>query len=201
MDMSDLGSFVAHYGYIGIFIVLILGIIGLPIPDEFLLTYVGYSVFAGRMSLSLSLLVAILGSVIGISISYFLGQKLGLPFIKRFGPKVHITEKNITWVQHSFRKFGGFFLLTGYFIPRVRHITAYMAGITSYRYLYFSIFAYIGAMIWVSTFIFLGMILGNNWEVIKHVFLHSTKIFWIMLFIIILYIYGKRWAKKREKAS
>jgi membrane protein DedA with SNARE-associated domain len=80
-------------------IILILGIVGLPLPDEVLLTYVGYNVFSGRMSLHYSLLVAILGLIIGISISYILGKKLGLPFIKRFALRVHITEKIFTGLK------------------------------------------------------------------------------------------------------
>ena len=44
------GNLVVNYGYLAIFIVLFLGIVGLPIPDEVLLTYVGYNVFLGRLS-------------------------------------------------------------------------------------------------------------------------------------------------------
>lgn len=196
--MTDLGSLVAQYGYIGIFFVLVLGIIGLPLPDEVLLTYVGYSVYLGRMSLKYSIFIAILGSIIGISISYLLGKKLGIPFIKRFGPKLRIKEKNIIWAQNKYKKYGGIFLLFGYFIPGVRHITAYLAGISNYRYSYFAIFAYLGAVIWASAFIILGTILGDNWEIIERIFYHASKAFWILLFIVLLFIYIIR-SKKKSK--
>ncbi|WP_338452899.1 DedA family protein [Niallia oryzisoli] len=187
--MTLMESLVEHYGYLIIFIVLILGIVGLPMPDEVFLTYVGYNVFLGKMSLSYALLIAMLGSIIGISISYLLGHKLGLPFIRRFGPKVKISEKNINWVQKRFHKYGGLFLLSGYFLPGVRHVTAYVAGITTYRYLYFAIFAYLGAVIWVSFFIMLGNILGSNWEIITHYLPHFSKMLWILLFIGFVYFF------------
>lgn len=187
--MTQMESLVEHYGYLIIFIVLILGIVGLPMPDEVFLTYVGYNVFLGKMSLSYALLIAMLGAIIGISISYLLGHKLGLPFIRRFGPKVKISEKNINWVQKRFHKYGGLFLLSGYFLPGVRHVTAYVAGITTYRYLYFAIFAYLGAVIWVSFFIMLGNILGSNWEIITHYFSHISRMLWILLFIGFAYFF------------
>src|SRR5947207_8997111 len=83
---------IEHFGYFGIIIALVGGIIGLPIPDEVLLTYVGYNVFQGRMSYLPSILCAFIGTCVGISLSYFLGIKLGLPFLHKFGPKIHITE-------------------------------------------------------------------------------------------------------------
>ncbi|API92161.1 alkaline phosphatase [Virgibacillus pantothenticus] len=194
--MSNLASFITHYGYIGIFIILVLGIIGLPLPDEVLLTYVGYNVFLGHMSLNLSILVAILGSMIGISISYLLGQKLGIPFIKRFGPKLHIKEKNLRWAQKSFNKYGGIFLICGYFIPGIRHIAAYIAGICNYHYLRFAAFAYIGSIIWASTFIILGIILGNHWEYIAKISSHASKIIWLFILGIFFFVLWKKYRNK-----
>lgn len=47
---QHIGELIAHYGYFGIIIALAGGIVGLPIPDEFLLTFVGYNVSKGVMS-------------------------------------------------------------------------------------------------------------------------------------------------------
>ncbi len=196
--MTHLESLVEHYGYFIIFIVLILGIVGLPMPDEIFLTYVGYNVFLGKMSLYYALLIAMVGAIIGISISYLLGQKLGLPFIRRFGPRVKISEKNIDWVHTRFHKYGGVFLLSGYFLPGVRHITAYIAGITTYRYLYFAFFAYLGAVIWVSSFIMLGNILGSNWVIITHYLPQFSKIMWILFFIWLVYFFISHRAPKKK---
>ncbi|GIN63255.1 alkaline phosphatase [Robertmurraya siralis] len=187
--MFDLGTFIEHYGYTAIFITLILGIVGLPLPDEILLTYVGYNVFLGTLSLKYSLITAMVGAIMGISVSYLLGLKLGLPFIKRFGPKLNITETRIEWAQNSFKAYGGFFLIVGYFLPGVRHITAYLAGMSTYRYFSFALFASIGAIIWTSSFILLGVFLGNNWTIVGNVFHQTSKIIWIALLALLIYFY------------
>lgn len=74
---QHIGEIIAHYGYFGIIIALAGGIVGLPIPDEFLLTFVGYNISRGNMSGSAALLSGMAGALLGITLSYLLGLKLG----------------------------------------------------------------------------------------------------------------------------
>ena len=60
--MQHIDFLIEHFGYLGIIVVLIGGIVGLPIPDEVLLTYVGYIVFQGKLKYILSLLSAFSGA-------------------------------------------------------------------------------------------------------------------------------------------
>ena len=55
-------ALLTQYGYLAIFSLLVLGIIGLPVPDETLLTFTGYLVYQGHLSLPLALLSAFAGS-------------------------------------------------------------------------------------------------------------------------------------------
>ncbi|MGM8215872.1 DedA family protein [Bacillaceae bacterium W0354] len=186
------GNLITQYGYIIIFIVLLLGIIGLPIPDEVLLTYVGYNVFLGRLSLYYSLMFGMAGAICGISISYLLGFKFGPPLIKRFGPRFRITEQKVDNVRFKFSKYGGFFLIGSYFLPGIRHIAAYLAGMTTYRFRLFAVFAFLGAIVWVCCFIFLGIILGQNWFIIENVFRKTTFIFITMLIVFVIYMFNRK---------
>lgn len=43
-------------------------------------------------------------------------------------------------------------LIVGYFLPGVRHITAYLAGMSAMKYGKFAAFAYTGALLWSLTF-------------------------------------------------
>lgn len=181
--MQHLSSLIEHYGYFGIVIALVGGIVGLPIPDEILLTYVGYNVFQGKMAYLPALLCAFSGAFGGITLSYLLGVKLGMPFLNRFGPKFHITEERVERTRKLFLKFGPFLLLIGYFIPGVRHIVAYLSGINGYQYKKFATFAYTGAIIWCVTFITLGRGLGENWT---HVGTYLSRYSIYLLFLLII---------------
>ncbi|HKC10930.1 MAG TPA: DedA family protein, partial [Vicinamibacteria bacterium] len=67
-------QWIAHYGYVAIFSLLVLGIIGLPIPDETLLLFVGYLIYKGQLRAIPSLASAFLGSLCGITLSYAVGR-------------------------------------------------------------------------------------------------------------------------------
>lgn len=161
---------IIHYEYVGIFLALAFGLIGLPVPDEILLTFTGYLVYLGKTGFTLTLMSAFLGAMSGISVSYFLGCKLGLPFLERFGPRVGITEQKIEKSQLYFQKYGNLMIIIGYFIPGIRHISAYLAGIAAMNFKRFALYAYSGGLVWSFTFIMLGKGLGRKWRVVEQYF-------------------------------
>ncbi|MDM5200455.1 DedA family protein [Fictibacillus enclensis] len=168
-------AWIEHYEYAGIFLALGLGLIGLPVPDEVLLTFSGYLVFKGDIHFSLALLSAFLGAMSGISFSYLLGCKLGLPFLEKFGPKVGITEEKITKTQSYFQRYGSVMILFGYFVPGIRHVSAYLAGFSAMRFKKFAVYAYSGGIIWSFTFILVGKVLGPDWRIVEQYFHHLGK--------------------------
>lgn len=191
---QHLDYIIGHFGYFGIILVLIGGIVGLPIPDEVLLTYVGFNVFQGRLSYIGSLISAFVGSVGGISLSYFLGNKFGLPLLKKFGPKINITEEKVNRTSNFFEKVGPPLILIGYFIPGVRHLTAYIAAVNSFPFGRFVVYAYSGALLWSITFITLGRVLGEQWHIVSF-YISKYSIYFIMLFFvfaIVLYLFWKK---------
>jgi membrane protein DedA with SNARE-associated domain len=65
--------------------------------------------------------------------------------------------------------------MLGYFVPGVRHFTAIVAGTSKLEYHGFAAFAYAGALLWVSTFLFLGYHFGARWEEILRLVDHNLK--------------------------
>src|SRR3954471_13215700 len=159
-------AWITQYGYVAIFSLLVLGIVGLPVPDETLLTLTGVLVHAGHLSLPLAFLAAFLGSACGITISYLLGRTWGLKLIHRYGRYLRIREEHVekahAWFQHA----GHWSLTFGYFIPGVRHFTAYAAGMSCLEPRTFILFAYGGAALWATTFMSLGYFLGDRWKTV-----------------------------------
>ena len=156
-------SWVSTYGYAAIFFLLVLGIVGLPVPDEWLLVFSGYLAFSGRLHLTGVLLSAFSGSACGITCSYLLGRNVGLPLlISRFGRYVHISERHIVRVHDWFNRIGHWALFVGYYIPGVRHFTALVAGTSRLEFRAFALYAYSGALLWVCTFVWIGYHFGER---------------------------------------
>jgi membrane protein DedA with SNARE-associated domain len=71
-------TWIAQHGYSAIFVVLMFGIIGLPVPDETLLLFVGYLSVTGELRFEPAWGSAFLGSACGIRVSYALGRVVGV---------------------------------------------------------------------------------------------------------------------------
>lgn len=78
--MQFLTDWIEHYGYAILFLSLMLELIALPIPGEFLMGYTGVLVFQGKLSWIPGIVIAGIGSCTGMTISYWIGYKLGAPF-------------------------------------------------------------------------------------------------------------------------
>jgi membrane protein DedA with SNARE-associated domain len=176
--MEQIESWISQYGYFAIFGMLVLGIVGLPVPDETLLTFTGYLVFRGRLRLPLSYGAALAGSLCGITLSYVLGRTFGLGLIHRYGKYLRVTEEHVQKAHAWFTRVGHWGLTFGYFVPGVRHLTAYAAGMSDVAPHQFAIFAYTGGCLWVASFIALGYFLGERWKAVEdnihHVLLLAT---------------------------
>ncbi len=126
-----------------------------------------------------ALLVSFLGSVVGMSISYALGRYFGLGWLLKYGKRVGIRRRHLRTVQSWYAKYGPFVLVIGYFIPGIRHVTAFSAGMSRMRLASFVLYAYTGGMIWAFTFISLGRLLGEHWELLFEFLHHYGK--WILI--------------------
>ncbi len=153
----------SHYGYLALFGLLMFGIVGVPVPEETLLTFAGVLVYRGHLELAPALVAAFLGSCCGITVSYGLGRGVGRVVTKRLGRFVHVTPEQVDRVEAWFERVGHWGLLWGYFLPGIRHLTALVAGATRLRFRDFALFAYTGALLWSFTFVSLGTFAGRHW--------------------------------------
>jgi membrane protein DedA with SNARE-associated domain len=162
--IGDVAQWVQHYGYAGVFVLLTLGILGLPVPDEWLLTFSGYLVYRRNLQLVPTVISCFLGAACGISLSYVIGRTAGSYGIAKYGSILHVTENRLEQVHRWFGRIGSWSLVVGYFIPGVRHLTAVVAGTTQLAAPRFMLFAYGGALLWSTTFVMVGYAVGEKWE-------------------------------------
>jgi membrane protein DedA with SNARE-associated domain len=194
--METVFRLISEYGHVAIFGLLVLGIVGLPVPDETLLTFAGYLVYKGHFHYLPTIAAAFAGSICGITISYIIGRTGGLYLIDKYGPYVHLTKKRLDRVHNWFERMGRWALFFGYFMPGIRHFTAVVAGSSELEPHVFALFAYSGGFLWVVTFISLGYFLGERWSSI------SEEIHGVLLWITIAAVAAGLlfwWLRRRKK--
>lgn len=194
--MHDILHFIREYGYWALYLLLACGIVGVPVPDETLLITVGGLSAHGHFSYLYLLVVSFLGSVTGMMISYVLGRKIGVSLLHRFGKFIHLTPARQERTERWFQKYGGLSIVFGYFIPGVRHVTCYFAGMTKLTLGKYISYACLGAFIWVFTFVTIGRYVGSKWELIRFFLrrnlIHTIILAAVLLIIVLIIVYNKR---------
>jgi len=126
--MPDLSELLRHWGYLGIFVVVVLGNVGLPVPEESVLALAGYLVHEGVLRLSLTLAVGVLSAAVGDNVGYWVGRRLGRPAIERYGRRVGITQARMETIARFIERYGAPGVFAGRFIPGIRVLAGPLAG-------------------------------------------------------------------------
>jgi membrane protein DedA with SNARE-associated domain len=162
MTEQAIVQWITHYGYLGIFFLLIFGIVGLPVPDEWLLVLAGCLAFNKVLQLFPTLAIAAIGSAAGLTMSYILGRSSSDYLVRRYGQWLSIDDQKILRAQQWFQTLGRWVLVIGPFIPGVRNLMGYLAGASKLRLHVFMRFAYLGALFSSVTFVSFGYFIGRH---------------------------------------
>lgn len=160
-------SIISLLGYPGIFILMALESTATPVPSELVMPFAGYLASTGRFNLFLVILTGTMGCLFGSLASYYGGRTLGLPLIRRFGKYVLLSESDLDWTIRWFNSKGEKTIFISRFIPVVRHLISIPAGIGKMNILKFSIYTFLGSLIWVTILSYAGFALGENWQIIR----------------------------------
>jgi len=198
--MDGVFAWVAAHGYGALFLLMALGVVGLPIPDETILVFAGYLIGRGTLHPVGAFFAALAGAWTGISGSYLLGRTLGVGVVHRYGKYIHFTEARLAQVHRWFDRIGHWMLVVGYYIAGVRHFTAVVAGMSKLEFPTFMAYAWTGGALWVATFLTLGYYLGENWKPIAeliHSYIHYASAVLIAMAIVGYFVWKKRAKTKR----
>lgn len=156
-------SLIDHYGYLGLFVGLALGNIGLPIGTEVILPVAGALTATGHLrNLWLTVAVALAGELGGGSAGYAIGRFGGVPLIERYGKYVHFTHARLLRVHGFFERWGTFAIFVCRFLPVLRGIAAIPAGIAEMNLALFYLWTFLGSLIFCTFLIVLGAALGPH---------------------------------------
>ncbi|MBU0929743.1 MAG: DedA family protein [Nanoarchaeota archaeon] len=174
-------------GYPGIFILMALESMVFPLPSELIMPFAGFLIAEGRFSFFYVILASTLGSLFGSLLSYYMGLYGGNKFVFKFGKYFLLNEEDLKKTEKWFEEKGDHTIFISRLIPVVRHLISIPAGIGKMDLKRFILYTVTGATIWNAFLIYLGFIVGQNWESINNYFEYLSIP--IAIFILIIGIY------------
>ena len=164
MSLDLIWQWILQVKYIGIYLIQMASVMGFPVPDDTTLVFIGYLVHRRTLDFAPTVVAAFLGTISGITVSYWLGRTVGHYLIEKYGARLGVTPEKVARAHAWFARVGKWSLTIGYFIPGVRHLNGFAAGLSKLDYPTFALFAYPGGAVWTLTFILTGVMLGEGWS-------------------------------------
>ena len=153
-------------GYPGVFALMTMESMVLPVPSEAVMPFAGFLVAAHRLTMAGVIAASTLGSIAGSLISYAVGRFGGMPFVNKWGKYVLLNRHDLEVTESFFRKRGPITILICRFIPVVRHLISIPAGTGRMGLFTFLVYTVIGAGLWNAFLTCTGLYLRQNWEIV-----------------------------------
>ncbi|MDF2963260.1 MAG: rane protein [Paenibacillus sp.] len=143
---------------------ILLGLMMEVIPSELVLSYGGYLVSQGRVSLIGAVIFGTLGCVLQQIILYWIGRYGGRPFVEKYGKYLMLKKRYLDIAEGWFNKYGPIMVFAARFVPVVRQAISIPAGLAKMPMVVFLFYTTLGTIPWAILFVYLGRTLGSNWE-------------------------------------
>ncbi|MFO1481323.1 MAG: DedA family protein [Turneriella sp.] len=129
------------------------------LPGDSLLFAVGAIAARGVLSLPVIILLLAVAAVIGDTLNYSVGRYFGDHVLKRFS---RIVKPEYVQKTHDFyEKHGSKMIVLARFVPIIRTLAPFVAGIATMRYREFALYNVIGGIFWISSMTLAGFAFGN----------------------------------------
>ncbi len=163
---------VSSFGYVGVFVLVALGNLHLPVPTQITLPLSGFLIGQGEFSfvpvMGASTAAAVAVSFVFYYVGAWIGEENLRRFVGRFGRFVLVGEKDLDKASAVFDRHGGKAILIGHLVPGVGAFISIPAGLRHVSIFgWFMFYTVLGSILWNAGFVVLGWVLGENWQVVK----------------------------------
>ena len=159
---QTLHALLHEYGYLTIFLGVMLESLGVPLPGESLL--IAGAVYAGTthdLSILVLVPVAAAGAICGDQIGYGIGRCIGYPALKRLCGHLGLTPQRFELGRYLFHRYGGHVVFLGRFVAFLRTFVAVLAGANLMPWRTFVTWNALGGIAWTSLYGFGAFLLGD----------------------------------------
>ena len=191
-------------GLVGIAVLVALESAFPPIPSELVLLLSGFNVSAQRFNLVAAILAATVGSLIGAWILYLAGALLSEDrmerFLAGFGRFLGLKRDDIDKANAWFERHGSAVIFFGRLVPIVRSLVSIPAGADRMNPWTFSLFTFLGSLVWNTIWITIGWRLGDRWQQAEKWSELVEIVLLVALAAVVVWLLARRIRANREAA-
>ncbi|MFC4017202.1 DedA family protein [Micromonospora sp. GCM10011542] len=139
-----------------------------PIPSEVILPLAGFVAAQGRISVVSAIVWTTLGSVLGALALYLIGASLGRDRMRAIVARLPLVKlSDVDRTEAWFLRHGVKAVFFGRMIPIFRSLISIPAGVERMPVTTFLLYTTLGSLIWNTTFVLAGYLLGDNWHLVE----------------------------------
>jgi membrane protein DedA with SNARE-associated domain len=161
-----ISAYIEHFTYLGLFVVLMLCGLGLPIPEDVAILTGGYLAHRGITRYPITLVVALLGVVAGDNSLFFLGRRFGTGVVRYFTLAWPGRQHQVERIERFMQRHGARAVFYARFLAGLRALIYLSAGSFGVRPAVFLFYDLLGALISVPIVVTLGYVFGKQIEMI-----------------------------------
>lgn len=180
-------AFMQEYGYMGLFLLMIIENVFPPIPSEVILTFGGFMTSMTYLSIPGVVIVASCGSFLGGLILYYIGRLLSPSRLERclesrWAKWLHFDKDDVLKTQNWFLKHGKKAVFFGRLVPIIRSFISIPAGMAQMSFWSYSLYTLLGTILWDVLLVLAGSYLGTQWSHISS-FMSEYDLVWKIIFV------------------
>ncbi|MDF2569687.1 MAG: yghB [Sporomusa sp.] len=203
IDFNYLIEGIQQYGYLAVFLSMILEGMCIPVPSELVLGFAGFMVYQGIFSFPVAVAAGWLGSMLGSLTIYFIARQGGRKFLYKLCRLIRISPSYVDKMGECFIHYGPQIIIPWRQLPIVRTKISIAAGLLNMRLTTFCLLTAFGIAIWCTLAVSLGLFLGPHWHNLIYIF---TEVDYIVIalcgiFITVLGIFWYRRHKRKKEAT
>lgn len=202
--MLDLVSRLGHWGYLVVFLGVALEsalLLGVIIPAETMVLAGGFLAAHGILDWRELMIWVCLGAVLGDSMGYELGRRVGHQRLLRAGRRIHLRPEQLESGESFFRHHGGKAVFLGRFMAFMRALIPFVAGSSGLRYRHFLAYNAVGGILWGIGFVAIGYFAGTAWRTVGAWIGVASGALGVIIFPIIAAIWLRRSVGHRRVSS
>ena len=199
-------SVMGKYGYVGVFLLIMIENVFPPIPSEVILLFGGFITTYTNLSIFGMIVASTLGSLFGAIILYYIGKIFNKDRLKKLisgklGKILRLKVSDIDNADSWFDNKGNKTVFFCRFIPLVRSVISIPAGMSEMPMVKFLLYTLFGSLIWNTVLVIVGSVVGENWTKIVGIldtYSHIVVIILSIIFVVVVYFFYRNRSNKKS---